>query len=236
MLDTQGIMVNAFSFCLYGPPNPRYYTPLVENIKIALTHFAGWQVWIHYAPDVDTTYLLLLKSYSNVVLQPTHILGPANMITRFYTIDHPEVDLMIVRDADSLIHWKDRWAIQRFVERSDCIAHTIRDHRDHGTRIMGGLWGIRKSTGLRIQDQYQQYLQTPTDFGVAHDQNFLSGQIYPQVFTRMLVHYSHGHLYPGEHGEEFPFAWSDTTYCGKVEFPTEPVARLVNGRFTTRVR
>lgn len=229
-------MVNAFSFCLYGPPNQRYYTPLVENIKIALQYFPEWKVWIHYAPDVDSAFVTLLGSYTNVVLRPTGILGAANMITRFYTIDHPEVDLMIVRDADSLIHWRDRWAIQRFVESPEFVAHTIRDHRDHGTRIMGGLWGLRKTAGLNIQEQYQIYLRAPQDHGVAHDQNFLSAQIYPQVFSKMLVHYSHDHLFFGEIGEPFPFAWSETTYCGKVEFPQDPIPKLVNGRFTTRAR
>lgn len=229
-------MVNAFSFCLYGPPNPRYYTPLVENIKIALEHFPGWQVWIHYGPDVDANYLNVLKSYSNVVLQATNILGPANMISRFYTIDHPEVDLMIVRDADSLIHWRDRWAIQRFVERPEFVAHVIRDHRDHGVYMLGGLWGIRKSAGINIQEQYLRYLQTPEDRGIAHDQNFLSVQVYPLVVSRILVHYSHKHIYFGETGEEFPVAWSETNYCGKVEFPTEPTVKLINGRFTIRAR
>jgi hypothetical protein len=229
-------MVNAFSFCLYGPPNPRYYTPLVENIKIIQEHFPGWKVWIHYAPDVDSKYLTLLSLYPNVVLRPTNILGAANMITRFYTIDHPEVDLMIVRDADSLIHWKDRWAIQRFLENPEFVAHTIRDHRDHGTEIMGGLWGIRKSANINIQEQYQSYLQDPKDRGVAHDQNFLAVQLYPRLRCRMLVHYSNGRIVEGETGVQFPFAWSETTYCGRVEYPTEPVPRLVNGRFTTRAR
>jgi hypothetical protein len=229
-------MVNVFSFCLYGPPNPRYYTPLVENIKIAMEHFPEWKVWIHYAPDVDLNYLTLLASYSNVVLRPTHVTGSSNMILRFFTIDHPEVDLMIVRDADSLIHWKDRWAIQSFLPLLDFVAHTIRDHRDHGTEIMGGLWGIRKSAGINLQEQYQLYIQDPKDRGVAHDQNFLAVQVYPLIRSRMLVHYSNERIVEGENGVEFPFAWSDTVYCGKVEYPSEPVPRFVKGRFTTRVQ
>jgi len=229
-------MVNAFSFCLYGPANQRYYTPLIENLKIALAHFPEWKVWIHYAPDVDPTYLAVLTKYPNAVLCPTNMLGPANMISRFYTIDNPEVDVMFVRDADSLLNFKDRWAIQRFLGKTEFVAHTIRDHKEHGSNLMGGLWGIRKSAGLNIQEQYQMYLDSPVDMGVAHDQNFLSSKIYPLIRSRLLVHYSNNMLFLGEAGEVFPFAWSDDLYCGRIEFPPQVTPRLVNGRFTTHAQ
>lgn len=225
-------MVNAFSFCLYGPSNPRYYVPLLENIKLVHQYFPDWQVWIYVAPDVDAEYIKVLQSYSNVVLHPTNTIGPANMILRFYAIDDPNVDIMFVRDADSVIHWKDRWAIQRFLEQPQYVAHTIRDHKDHTSKLMGGLWGIRKSAGLNIQEQYQSYLQNPIDYGIAHDQNFLSAHIYPKVVSRLLVHYSNDRTFMGENTEPFPFAWSESIYCGKIEHPPQTGMRFVNGRFT----
>ena len=229
-------MVNVFSFCLYGGSNPRYYVPLLENIKHIHQYFPSWQAWIYFAPDVDPAYVQVLQSYSNVVLHPTHTLGPANMILRFYAIDDPSVDLMFVRDADSLIHWKDRWAIHRFLEQPQYIAHTIRDHKDHTSKLMGGLWGLRRSAGLNIQEQYQAYLRNPIDMGIAHDQNFLSSYIYPQVLPHLLVHYSNGRTFANETAEAFPFEWSEEIYCGKIEMPTHSGLRFANGRFTTRVQ
>lgn len=227
-------MVNAFSFCLYGPSNPRYYTPLIANLRLALQYFPDWKVWIHVAPDVDPAYIDVLRSYSNAVICLTGVTGPANMILRFYTIDDPSVDMMFVRDADSLLHWKDRWAIHRFLETPQCVAHTIRDHKDHTARIMGGLWAIRKSAGLNIQQQYQLYLQNPTDLGIAHDQNFLSAHLYPLVKDRLLVHYSNDMAYPTEISEPFPFTWTDDIYCGRIEMPSPSSVRFVGGRITIR--
>lgn len=234
-------MVNVFSFCLYGPYNPRYYGPLVENIRIAEKHFPDWKVWIHVAPDVDKGYVSQLRSYPNVVVVETMVTGPANMITRFFTIDDATVDIMFVRDADSLLHHRDRWAIQRFIEQEQFVAHTIRDHVDHGARIMGGLWGIRKSSGLHMQTEYQKYLQNPKDMGVAHDQNFLSAHIYPLVKDRLLVTYSNNMVFYGETGEEFPFSWTSDLYCGRIELPPPPkeyakVAKFENGKFTIRAK
>jgi protein O-GlcNAc transferase len=214
-------MVNVFSFCLYGPNNPRYYIPLLENIQIVAQYFPGWKVYIYTGTDVDPEYIKVLQSYSNVVLRPTGIRGEANMIRRFMAIDEPDVDIMMVRDADSLIHWRDRWAIGRFISQPEYVAHTIRDHVDHTARLMGGLWGLRKSAGLVIADEYAMFKNNPVDFGIAHDQNFLSAQIYPKVLTRLFVHYSNGRTRAGEAGEAFPFAWSSDLFCGRIEYPQQ---------------
>jgi hypothetical protein len=50
-----------------------------------------------------------------------------------------------------------------------------------------------------------------------HDQNFLSDVIYPQVVSRMLVHYSNNRRKLGEFAVEFPFDWTNDVYCGRVE-------------------
>jgi len=222
-------MVNVFSFCLYGPRNPRYYMPLLENIQIVAQYFPGWKVYIYTGTDVDPEYIKVLQSYSNVVLFPTGVLGEANMIRRFMAIDEPDVDIMLVRDADSLIHWRDRWAIGRFVSQPEYVAHTIRDHIDHNARIMGGLWGLRKSAGVVVADEYVAFKNNPIDFGIAHDQNFLGARIYPKVLDRLLVHCSISQrVRKGEHTEAFPFAWSPDLFCGRIEcLPSQPDPRRV---------
>lgn len=211
-------MVNVFSFCLYGGRNPRYYIPLLENIQIIAQYFPEWKAYIYIAPDVDAPYVDVLRSHSNVTLRETNAFGAENMISRFCAIDEPDVDIMFVRDADSLIHWKDRWAIHQFLAKPEFIAHTIRDHPHHVSYLMGGLWGIRKSSGLCIRDMYNEFLKSPHEFGLAHDQNFLCGTIYPAVRDKLLVHHSNSRLRSEEHGEEFPFAWTDALFCGRVEY------------------
>lgn len=246
-------MVNVFSFCLYGPRNPRYYSPLLENIQIIAQYFPDWKAYIYVGPDVDPRYLVALRSYSNVVIRETGIAGSKNMIHRFCAIDEPDVDLMLVRDADSLVHWRDRWAIHRFLEKPEYVAHTIRDHRCHASWLMGGLWGIRKTAGLVIADEYAEYIKDPKDLGVAHDQNFLGVQIYPKIRSRLWVHYSEGplvhawgkrellvgnsRLFEGEQGEMFPFQWTETMYCGRVDTSYEvPPPKTLGFLSTTRDR
>ena len=126
----------------------------------------------------------------------------------------------MVRDADSRIHWRDRWAIRQFDKSPRYTAHAIRDNIQHTTRIMGGLWGIRKSANLHIETDYEGYKKNPIEIGFAHDQDFLSVCIYPSVVKNLLVHVGNGA--PTALLEicvEFPFPQQEEFYCGNVEFP-----------------
>jgi hypothetical protein len=211
-------MVNAFSFCLYGPENPRYYPGMLENIDLVRAYFPSWVVYVYVAPDVDPAMVGRLKECSNVRLRETGVTGVINMIHRFTAIDEADVDLMLVRDADSRIHWKDRWAIREFVRQPQFVAHTIRDHIEHTASMMGGLWGLRKSAGINIKADYSTYLEDMSRGSRhAHDQNFLSDVIYPKVVDRMLAHYSNDRRRIRGTSVEFPFSWTDDVYCGRIE-------------------
>jgi hypothetical protein len=225
-------MVKVFSFCLYGPPNPRYYPlPMLENIWLVGTHFPEWKVYIYHSPDVDEVFLDQVAMYSNVVLVPTGKYGEINMIERFFAIDNEDVEIMFVRDADSHVHWKDRWAINDFLNKSDAVVHIIRDHVEHKSLIMGGMWGIRKSANIVIKVQYELFKEKPIDRGIGNDQSFLSTYVFPYVWSNSLVHYSNGKLLTGETGVQFPFEWTNEVYCGRcdggngkfIDYPQPPM-------------
>lgn len=226
-------MIKVFSFCIYGPPNPRYYpVPMLQNIDLIGKHFPDWKVYIYTAPDVDAGFLQQVVQYSNVVLRPTGNYGIINMISRFFAIDEPDVEIMFVRDADSHVHWKDRWAIRSFLSRPYFLAHAIRDHPEHTSNLMGGMWGIRKKANLNISEQYEHYLKNPIDRGYGVDQSFLSTYVYPYIRNVLLVHIGEGPIYYGEHAIKFPFPFSKDFFCGRddgsdfIDVP-EPTKRAV---------
>ena len=216
-------MVNAFSFCLYGPPCYKYYTGLAENIVLIQTYFPDWRIYVYAGADVPEYFCELLKRYRGVVVIQTGLLGAENMIRRFYPIDEPDVDIMMVRDADSRIHWRDRWAIRQFVSSPFYLVHTIRDNIEHSAFLMGGLWGMRKSANINMHAAYAAFVWDPKrGHGVARDQNFLGDCIYPRLRPWMLLHYSHNRVYVGEVGVEIPFKFTNDVYCGRVENYEKP--------------
>jgi len=214
-------MVVAFSFCLYNPPNPRYYAGMIENIELIQKHFPDAYTFIYIGNDVPDEFVIELRVRKNVILRFTKETGPANMIHRFFAIDEPEVDIMFCRDADSRIHWKDRWAIKEFLNHPTARFHSIRDNYEHKTAVMGGLWGMRKIEGIRIQKLYEDHKTTDAKgHGMGMDQDFLIDCVYPKVMAVMLIHSSQTWKYwVFETLVPFPFTYTNDIYCGRVENP-----------------
>ena len=217
-------MVNVFSFCIYGPETLKYYHGLLENIRLINQHYADWKIYVYAGDDVTEGFLATLRANPSVVLNQTGLHGTPNTVHRFFAIDDPDVDVAFFRDADSRVHWKDRWAINDFLASGRAV-HIIRDHKDHGSCIPAGLWGVRKGVfATTLRQAFQDWTpihagngrpDDPASFGI--DQNFLGRVIYPSIRPLALVHYSNGQLFREEGGKEFPFVWSEDVFCGKVE-------------------
>ena len=216
-------MVNAFSFCLFGPTSGIYHRGFLENVELIKHHFPGWVVYVYFAPDTDSGFIAHCQTLPNVRVRFTTVMGFANTIWRFYAIDEQDVDVCFFRDADSRVHWKDRWAIKGFMN-STFTAHVIRDHKEHTAMIAAGMWGLRRGVIPSVRALFDQW--TPvfggngdpldvTGFGI--DQNFLVKCIYPIVRPSMLLHYSNGCIFYDERGVEFPFTWTNDVYCGRRE-------------------
>jgi hypothetical protein len=217
-------MTRVFSFCIYGPPNPKYYTGLLENLQLIDQHYQGWGIFVYVGADVPRDYVDTLRQHTNVAIRETGIVGHKNSVYRFFAIDEPWVDVMMVRDADSRVHWKDRWSIRSFLA-SKYTTHIIRDNKYHTNEMMAGLWGIRKNSTIpSIRSLFLEWTPVsggsgseddPHGFGI--DQNFLKLVFYEKIKSNAYITYSNSRILPGEIGIEFPFEWDHTVYCGRLE-------------------
>jgi hypothetical protein len=187
-----------------------------------VNEFKGWVAYVYVGSDVPEQFINKIASYPFVRIRRTGITGFVNTVHRFFAIDDEDVELMMVRDIDSRLHWKDRWAIKEFV-KSNFMFHMIRDHYEHTAYMAAGMWGMRKcEINLRhLFDQwtprYSGYGNPDDIMGFGIDQNFLKLCVYDQTHDRLLVHCSKNACYRWEHGVEFPFDWTERIYCGKKE-------------------
>jgi hypothetical protein len=178
--------MNVFSFCLYGDKD-KYCLGLIENIKIIQEYFPTWKIFVYHANDVPNEIMEKIKEYKNILVRPTRVDGPINMIHRFYAIDEPAVETMIVRDADSRINARDRWTINQWLN-SGKGAHIIRDHPYHNAYIMGGMWGIHKYLlKTTINSLFEKYRNQHKNLH-GEDQFFLQRVIYPLISKDALYH------------------------------------------------
>jgi GR25 family glycosyltransferase involved in LPS biosynthesis len=108
-------------------------------------------------------------------------------------------EIYFSRDADSRITKRDIWCIEQFV-KSDKTMHIIRDHFYHVSKVMAGMFAIRK-TGMQVDTMLAEWRQKTAnhpDYG--SDEHFLDNHVYPLFKHDCLVH-SNIVGYEGEHVE-----------------------------------
>lgn len=206
------------SFCIYGS-NDKYCRGLLENIDIIKNKLSDFHIFIYVGDNVPEQWITRYNEYDKVKLIHTNRIGHDNMINRFFAIDEENVDVMIVRDADSRIHDRDLWCVHHFIH-SNFLAHTIRDHPYHVTQIMGGLWGLKKGLlNKPLKDLYLLYNSKNSVVNqIQHDQSFLRDLIYNLIKNNLIVYVSSNNLvFDGGVKHLFiPFPIKNGDFCGQV--------------------
>ena len=70
------------------------------------------------------------------------------MLWRFLPVLDPSVDVMVSRDLDSRLTTREQAAVEEWLN-TGLAFHVMRDNPQHGTEILGGMWGARMDSGLR---------------------------------------------------------------------------------------
>ncbi len=167
----QQLKKGCFSFCLYGPQCDKYYQGLLENVRLIQQYYPTWDIHVYASPEAET----FVGNIPGVLCIPTYRYGAINMVQRFLSTCTSMYSVVCVRDADSRIHERDRWCIEKFIE-SPYKVYTIRDHPWHRYRIMGGLWGAKRGAYLFTEQELRSYCQiASSEYGV--DTNFLDATV-----------------------------------------------------------
>ena len=200
-------MVKVFSFCLYGTKD-KYIKGLIKNIELITKEFPDFEIWVWLGTDTDAPFL---PSYPNVKYIHTGVYQHENMFYRFFPIDDPDVEIAIVRDADSRVYERDVGFIREFLA-SDKKFHIIHDHINHFNcgKIMAGMWGIKQGLlKVKIYDLYLEWKEKNRVHNYWDDMRFI-GTLYPLVSDNALYHKSVvpnlkdfvGQVYDFKDGEE----------------------------------
>lgn len=176
-----------FSFCIFGVFK-KYCLGLVRNIEQISALFPGWEIWITVGNDVPVEYLQKYQSFANVRLFPQTFTGGRLMSHRFFFIDDPTVEIMLVRDSDSRMTPRDKWCIDEFLNGPYKL-FTIRDHHYHTREIMGGQWGIKKFTDTPwMKEAYNTFCKSFESIDAYEsDQIFLKTFVYNQHKDKFIA-------------------------------------------------
>lgn len=206
-----------FSFSLYGS-SPKYTHGALANARIIKERFPAALMYVYTADSVPTDIRdqLTAMSHVRVIPVPTRE-GSKGMFDRFLAIDASECDIMFIRDADSRIHARDAACIEDFLAEPSKMIQIVRDHKYHTSRIMGGMFGIRKEAlaGATMAALISASRCYGTGYGC--DQQFLQTEFYTHRFLEKAQIYDrYGRFEPAAALTPFRVPIIDNLFIGQV--------------------
>jgi len=219
------------SFVFYGKSNSeqhknrKYFEGIKSNLDLIKELYgSSWTMRLYYDLDPADQQLMtqlcdlacadLQLDLCNVRSLPgTPVEDASSMFAmnwRFFPSLDPQVDILLSRDLDSPILQREVDAVTEWLE-SNLTFHVMRDHPDHGTVMLGGMWATRmeERNDANIRDKWIQswnnILKDEENFAsrleTSHDQNLLARHIWPWAKSVTLQHDSYlCDRYPGSVG------------------------------------
>ena len=179
-------MKKLICYSLWGK-NPKYTIGALRNAE-AVKHIYGidWKARFYCGTSVPKKIInQLIELDAEIILMPTE--GDwSGMFWRFRAIADPDVEIMLSRDTDSRLSLREKYAVDEWL-KSGKIFHVMRDHPEHNTSILGGMWGAKKPALQDINCLLEWYHDTNGNYWQV-DQKFLNNQIWPRISYSVKVH------------------------------------------------
>jgi len=177
-------MKKIISFSIWGD-NYRYTGGTLQNVDLASVIYPDWICRFYVGKNTPSNLVSELKLRNNVeIIEVDYPCDWTGMFWRFLAASDPEVSVMICRDVDSRLTYREKYAVEEWLN-SDYGFHIMRDHQFHGVPILGGMWGAKSGVLKDLGEMVENY--NKGNF-VGVDQNFLAEFVYPIVSTNCVVH------------------------------------------------
>lgn len=179
---------NIIVFSLFGA-NPRYCETSILNTKLAQEIYPEWTCRFYVDESVpELVQQRLLANGAQVVhVSPTQK-QLSGLFWRFLVMDDPVVKRFLVRDADSIVSYREKAAVDAWL-KSDQWFHLMRDSYSHTELILAGMWGGCTGIFHNIEAHIRDYVATgryPDNRVI--DQHYLRYCIWPTLKQSVLVH------------------------------------------------
>jgi len=205
------------SFSLWGN-DPKYCIGAVRNAELAADIYPGWRCVFQLDALVPIAIWDALESMPHVdvirrIDPQTNGMAKGDwrgMFWRFEYVNARLVDVMISRDCDSRLSYREAAAVQDWLDSGKGF-HIMRDHPWHGSQMLGGMWGARSGALPEFNELMAQWNQEDR---WQTDQDFLNKEIYPRVVNDTRVHASF--LRMEGHATDFPVPRNGTEFVGQV--------------------
>lgn len=210
-------MRNVIGFSLWGEQE-HYYFGALENIELAKIYYPDYECLFYisnaeYKNELIKSYIRDIEAKAKVIYFDSKD-DYEGMFVRFLPALENDVNVFLSRDCDSRLNIREQYAVNDWLKNTNYPFHIMRDHRDHLTEILGGMWGCRGD----ILKDLQKYLNEWTDYSKkGKDQEFLTAHIWPLIQNNHVAH-DDAYDYTKLPAKQYPWAG----YGDVRRFPQHP--------------
>jgi hypothetical protein len=179
---------NVIAYSLWGA-GARYIEGAIRNAIVARYVYPGWTPRFYIDDTVPEAAKAELRANgAQLRLVPQLPASRYGLFWRFLVEDDKDVDIYVVRDADSVPTVRERVAVQDWLASGQPF-HVMRDFLTHSELVLAGLWGAHRGNiprmGKKILDfakSREKVLNSRVD-----DQLFLRREVWPYMRGRAFV-------------------------------------------------
>lgn len=176
---------NIICFSLFGSL-PRYCETAVLNVELAKQIYPEWTCRFYLDNSVPTDVVERLQNSGAEVIHVGDNPKISGLFWRFFIFDDPNVQCFIIRDADSMLSYKEKAAVDEWLKSGKWF-HIMRDGIEHCELILAGMWGGYGGVLENIKTLAQNYYDDLPILNKTIDQHFLR-TLYPTVAQSVLIH------------------------------------------------
>ena len=199
--DPQKPTQNIISYSLFGSL-PRYCEVAVLNVQLAKEIYPEWICRFYVDDTVPPQVIARLQQHGAQVIQVSDAQKQiSGLFWRFLVLDDKDVQYFLIRDADSLLSYRERSAVDQWLNSTRWF-HKMHDSYSHTELILAGMWGGCHGIFKNIMQSIQQFIQKNqiSDPRVI-DQHYLRQQIWPTLQHSVFIHDSQGYE---SNAQDFP--------------------------------
>lgn len=179
---------NIIAYSLFGHL-PRYCETSIINVDLAKQIYPEWICRFYVDDSVPQHIQDRLKEKGAQVIQVTpEQRNISGLFWRFLVMDDPTVNCFLIRDADSLVSYRERAAVDEWLASSKWF-HCMHDYYSHTELILAGMWAGFNGVFQQVEHDINDFIATGNFLArrVA-DQHYLRHRIWPTLSQDVVIH------------------------------------------------
>jgi len=155
-----------------------YLKGLFTQIRTSKIIFPGWDIWVYVGKNsISNEIKEEIKSKVDKMIEFDDSNDYIGTMTRFYTISNPEIDYVYIKDVDSSITWKEKKAVDKWINSGKTFLICKVGEGNSKWPILGQLWGSKGGSIANMEEKVKEYLKNGDHWWI--DQEFLRDVVWP---------------------------------------------------------